>query len=53
MQYIVTMRSKREILFDFWLPEKLQKTLKLIFLIRGGKKEKLKSDKGLVKTNDE
>ena len=38
MQYTVTMRRKREILFDFWLTEKLSKRWNWFF--KPGKKER-------------
>ena len=40
MQYIVTMRRKQEMLFNFWLAEKkIQKHMKLIFLTGEGGRE--------------
>ena len=58
MQYIVTMKRKREILFNFWLTEKSQwnwsfKPGKEKKGKKERKKEKLESEKSLVKTNDE
>ena len=54
MQYIVTIGRKREILFNFWLTEKLQKRWNWFFSPeKERKKEKLELEKSLIKTNDE
>ena len=47
---ILRMRKKREILFNFWLAEKIQKHMKSIFLKKERKKERLKSKRSLLKT---
>ena len=50
MQYIVTMRKKREILFNFWLPEKKKKTTYEIDFSNQRKKER-KEDTASRKKN--
>ena len=40
MQYIGKMTKKREILYNFWLTEKIQKHMKLNFLTKERKKER-------------
>ena len=50
MQFIVTMKKKWEILFNFRRAEKNTKYMKLIFLTWEWEKGKLKSEKSLVKT---